>query len=513
MSEKKFFELQQQVRRDNDDHQDFLRDLNNWEKDIKRKDDDLRQKPATSEERILPPVRNREDQLHQKQTRKKKKAEVVEKRPPEEASKNGNDDAEEKKKRIRAYDYRSWDKFDVDKACAEVDGDEADRESSDTTDYETDSDAEREFEERRRKVQEAIAEKDKGNALFKEGKYDQAVICYTAGMEADPSNGILPANRAMALLKLKRYSEAEADCNKAISLDCTYVKAYSRRGAARIELGKLEEANKDFKQVLNLEASNKQARSEIKRIDKLLKEQEDRRKEAQEPSNIVQAVEKPIHLRSSKPLKRITIEEIGTGCDNEVDSPRPDATTSQEQDNKDSTNSDTSKISSNKSPRVAGVNRISTLDTTTKDTSSRKTKAESSSEPIHRASSPPSIPPVPHSSFQLQADIKKLDRHPQLMYQYFKQISPEKLPELFQQSLDSTMLMKILVLLQQHYIPNQTPVYAVLKHLTKVKRFDMNVLFMSKKEKQVVADLVEYCKTSKSQTDEEVRTLAKKYAL
>ncbi len=48
-----------------------------------------------------------------------------------------------------------------DKACAEISGDEGGTESSDTSDYETDSDAEREMEEKRRKVQEAIAEKDK----------------------------------------------------------------------------------------------------------------------------------------------------------------------------------------------------------------------------------------------------------------------------------------------------------------------------------------------------------------
>lgn len=43
-----------------------------------------------------------------------------------------------------------------------------------------------------------------GNAYFKEGKYEAAVECYSAGMEADGTNALLPANRAMALLKLER---------------------------------------------------------------------------------------------------------------------------------------------------------------------------------------------------------------------------------------------------------------------------------------------------------------------
>lgn len=43
-----------------------------------------------------------------------------------------------------------------------------------------------------------------GNALFKEGKYEAAINCYTTGIQFDPTNAVLPANRAMCLLKLKR---------------------------------------------------------------------------------------------------------------------------------------------------------------------------------------------------------------------------------------------------------------------------------------------------------------------
>ena len=43
-----------------------------------------------------------------------------------------------------------------------------------------------------------------GNAYFKEGKYEAAVECYSRGMEADATNVLLPANRAMAYLKLHK---------------------------------------------------------------------------------------------------------------------------------------------------------------------------------------------------------------------------------------------------------------------------------------------------------------------
>jgi tetratricopeptide (TPR) repeat protein len=52
-------------------------------------------------------------------------------------------------------------------------------------------------------------------------------------------------------------------------LDPTYVKAYSRRGAARVALGKLQTAKEDFEQVLKLEPKNKQAEKELEKINKV----------------------------------------------------------------------------------------------------------------------------------------------------------------------------------------------------------------------------------------------------
>lgn len=43
-----------------------------------------------------------------------------------------------------------------------------------------------------------------GNAYFKEGKYEAAIECYTQGITADSTNALLPANRAMAYLKIQK---------------------------------------------------------------------------------------------------------------------------------------------------------------------------------------------------------------------------------------------------------------------------------------------------------------------
>lgn len=43
-----------------------------------------------------------------------------------------------------------------------------------------------------------------GNVLYKKGKYEDAVECYSRGILLDPLSAALPANRALALMKLER---------------------------------------------------------------------------------------------------------------------------------------------------------------------------------------------------------------------------------------------------------------------------------------------------------------------
>jgi len=182
--------------------------------------------------------------------------------------------------------------------------------------------------------QEASAEKERGNDHFKNGRYDQAIESYSRGMKCDPSNAMLPANRAMALLKKGRHREAEADCTLALSLDPTYVKAYQRRATARASLKLYQQAVKDFKKVLELEPNNKAAKTEIVRLEQeehtqklqKIKEQsmaKDQTLNVKEnlkanlfkdnkpsiPGQVFPVDKKP-HQRSKKPLRRIDIREV-----------------------------------------------------------------------------------------------------------------------------------------------------------------------------------------------------------
>lgn len=64
-----------------------------------------------------------------------------------------------------------------------------------------------------------------------------------------------------------RYAAAEIDCTRSIVLDPTYIKAYFRRGQARLKLDKLLDAKHDFDHVIMFEPGNKAAQKELNTID------------------------------------------------------------------------------------------------------------------------------------------------------------------------------------------------------------------------------------------------------
>ena len=84
----------------------------------------------------------------------------------------------------------------------------------------------------------AEREKQKGNESYRAGDINEAIRCYSRSIEMDPKNPILYANRAMGYLKIESLEKAEEDCSMALGFDCTYVKAWSRRGLTRFKRGK-----------------------------------------------------------------------------------------------------------------------------------------------------------------------------------------------------------------------------------------------------------------------------------
>ncbi|XP_035257457.1 RNA polymerase II-associated protein 3 [Anguilla anguilla] len=380
--------------------------------------------------------------------------------------------------------------------------------------------------------QQAVVQKDLGNAYFKEGKYEAAAESYTRGMEADATNALLPANRAMAYLKLQRYAEAEEDCSRAIALDATYAKAFARRGSARAALGKPREAREDFEQVLKLEPGNKQAMDELKKVSAdaaaggLTSEQSALDQQTQRRT--VQPVHKPPPLRSTKPLRRIEIEEVG-GEPPVPEKPRgaPSCSTNEGMappiDGEGDDGKGASPPIGSPCAKILKIEEISDSPTQRPDEKpeSRNEKAEqtkrkedlaSRQAPPPSVSEPVSIPALPMNSFQLEADMRKLKNHPEMMYKYLKQIEPDKYPKVFQNSLEPDILNQILWIFKSFYIKYEAPslMLEVLRNLATVRRFDMAVMFMSAAEKKVLHELFD-CLRHAGLEDESVKALQKKY--
>ncbi|XP_005108663.1 RNA polymerase II-associated protein 3 [Aplysia californica] len=563
--EEKMINLQTQMRQNQSELQNYLADLDNWESDIKKKEEKLKSGDAGGKGSNLPPVRNT---IHKKKLKKKKK----EKEVPSDKPRTG---------KISGFDFRAWDQFDVEKALEEVDKDEGKKETS-SSEYETDEEWELE-----RKKHLAGQEKDKGNDFLKRGDIDKAVEAYSKGMDFDPTNAILPANRAMALLKQQKFAAAELDCTTSISLDPMYVKAYLRRATARSSLGKLDEAVADFNRVLDLEPSNKQAKTEIERLQKELKREDEAPVTTtltEDECGRVKPIYKPPEERSKKPLFRVPIEEIGIET---AARPAPSADQSElakKISAKEKEDFEKLFVSSASSPagtkieeltttkpalvnerrdmapedrasdtkkEIPGHDKIKQVTTPVKAqasqpesrleeqsrSTSRDTKHKSGSESSSATVSGPKVSAAsslavssssertssadtegaedklspPQTSFQFQADFKQLKRKPESFFQYFQAIPPDNYPKLFGQSIDADILTTILKTLALH--PEKVDLYSVLHSLTLVKRFSMTAMFLSRKEKQVVSDLIDSISKTGQRPDSELNSLRKAYDL
>ncbi|KAJ1985222.1 Hsp90 cochaperone [Dimargaris verticillata] len=74
-------------------------------------------------------------------------------------------------------------------------------------------------------------EREKGNALFKEEKYAEAIKHYTEAINRNDQDPRAYSNRAACFIKLMAFPDAHKDCEKCLELDPTFVKAYIRRAA------------------------------------------------------------------------------------------------------------------------------------------------------------------------------------------------------------------------------------------------------------------------------------------
>jgi len=514
--------MQKQVRDNSEDLQSEFLDLKNWEEQMKRKEQEILNE--RNGQQTIPPVRS-----------KTKKKCAVKKNKESTNS-----------KRIKSYDYVSWDKFDVDNACKQIDNGEKSDESSEEPLSQ---------EELEKNHRQALEYKQQGNDFVKQKKWDKAIASYSEAIKIFPYDAIFYANRALCHLKRDNLYSAEADCSSAIQLDNTYVKAYHRRVTARLGLKQYEEAMKDVQKIAELEPCNKETETLLNQVKKqfgnslmfkkyirttdvsgnekinqeVIDTEEDKNKKSTNVENkdkskestnvdntiksttsmasetteskrnrripdwlpekdnveIVEPIDKPPHLRSKEPLKRIRVQE--------ADLNKPFESFKEE-----------IKEPCNKNQHVELSN------VHPDNITEQKKDLEACKLEEYFMKSCKEMPPVPKNAVQFLVNWKKYTSS-DFRYRYLKQIPPGSLPKIFKDSMESYIFSGILMILKTEFVKRNEPIFSFLKDLSNIKRFRAFIMFINNSEKQDLKLMFSYCKTVEKIPEKEVTDLQTTY--
>ena len=72
----------------------------------------------------------------------------------------------------------------------------------------------------------------RGNELFTSGRYSEASVAYGEGLKFDAFNSVLYCNRAACWYKLGLWEKSVENCNQALKIHPSYIKALLRRAAS-----------------------------------------------------------------------------------------------------------------------------------------------------------------------------------------------------------------------------------------------------------------------------------------
>ncbi|KAG8193044.1 hypothetical protein JTE90_028156 [Oedothorax gibbosus] len=221
-----------------------------------------------------------------------------------------------KVKECKPRSYEDWDKYNVDEELNKLD-DKGEEEIDDIKEDTTMGLSKHVpitnlLQPEREKIAEL--ERMKGNEAYKAQDYKEAEIYYTRSLSAYKTAKSLN-NRAQTYIKLKRYLEAVLDCNEAISMEPSNVKALFRRGIAHKEAKIYDLAIIDFGILLEIEPNNVPAKEQLQEIEKLRLQTPENRKvliEEIETNDQPQETnfESKTKTMENNSSKRIMIEEI-----------------------------------------------------------------------------------------------------------------------------------------------------------------------------------------------------------
>ena len=93
----------------------------------------------------------------------------------------------------------------------------------------------------------------RGNHLFLEARYTEAIEAYDRAIQLCPSYHQVWCNRGSAFFQLEQYERAIADTDRALALQPNYAEAWNNRGTALAKLKRIPEALISYNKALQLQ--------------------------------------------------------------------------------------------------------------------------------------------------------------------------------------------------------------------------------------------------------------------
>ena len=115
--------------------------------------------------------------------------------------------------------------------------------------------------------------KEKGNALFKEKRYEDAIKFYEKALDMNPTAEVLFSNKGTCKKCLKEYKDAINDYKKALELNPKNTKNMNRLASVYIITGQIGEAKLLQEKALNLEPNNSTYKEQMATIEKILEDE------------------------------------------------------------------------------------------------------------------------------------------------------------------------------------------------------------------------------------------------
>ncbi|XP_059289013.1 uncharacterized protein LOC132042513 [Lycium ferocissimum] len=351
---------------------------------------------------------------------------------------------------------------------------------------------------------DANSEKELGNELFKQKKFNEAIDCYSRSIALSPT-AVAYANRAMAYLKIKRFQKAENDCTEALNLDDRYIKAYSRRSTARKQVGKLKESIEDVEFALRLEPQNQEIKKQHTEVKALYEKEILKRvsgatgvfaQGAQNSGNTIKSgpVIQPVSSSSQKvaEVPRIPTKE------NNRDVP---GTAMEVEDTHIQINSKDLDASRTLLKAYGRVTTKKTHKTSKQELKESVQDLAARAAALAKAEAAKSIA-APNSAYQFEVSWRGLSGDRTLQTQLLKVTSPATLPRIFKNALSAPMLMDIVRCVATFFIEDMNLAIRYLENLTKVPRFDMIIMCLSSSDKSELFKIWEeiFCKGAAEHT-------------